>query len=131
MGTKGSHPLRVGSDVVTCRRLVSQLAETLKFSATGRTLLVTAASEIARNTVIHGGGGELHWEVVGDSVHRGIKLEFLDRGPGISNVTLAMTDGWSSGGGLGLGLPGARRLVHEFAIESSAAGTRVTITRWK
>jgi serine/threonine-protein kinase RsbT len=128
----GSHPLRDSSDVVTCRRLVSQLADILTFSTIGRTLLVTAASEIARNTVVHGGGGELRWQVVGDSLHRGIKLEFLDNGPGISNMTLAMTDGWSSGGGLGLGLPGARRLVHEFAIESSpSAGTRVTIIRWK
>ncbi len=94
--------------------------------------MVTAASELARNTVIYGGGGVLKWALVDEGVRRGVRLTFEDKGPGIANMELALTDGWTSGHGLGLGLTGARRLVNEFEIESAVGvGTRVVITRWK
>jgi serine/threonine-protein kinase RsbT len=87
---------------------------------------------IARNTVIHGGGGEFAWEVVRQGTTVGLRLTFEDHGPGIADVALAMTDGWTSGDGLGLGLSGARRLVDEFSIESAVGkGTRVVVARWK
>jgi serine/threonine-protein kinase RsbT len=96
------------------------------------TKMVTAASELARNTVIYGGGGVLKWALVDEGVRRGVRLTFEDKGPGIANMELALTDGWTSGHGLGLGLTGARRLVNEFEIESAVGvGTRVVITRWK
>jgi serine/threonine-protein kinase RsbT len=95
-------------------------------------MLVTAASEIARNAVIHGGGGELTWEVLCQGRSVGIRLTFVDHGPGIADLTLAMTPGWSSGVGLGLGLTGTKRLVHEFLIDSvPGEGTRISIVRWK
>jgi serine/threonine-protein kinase RsbT len=94
-------------------------------------MLATAASELARNTVIHGGGGKFSWEVVGTGAKRGIRLTFEDTGPGISDIGRAMTNGWTSGKGLGLGLPGAKRLVNEFEVQSTpGCGTRVVITRW-
>jgi serine/threonine-protein kinase RsbT len=93
---------------------------------------VTAASELARNAVIYGGGGTITWAMLVDGAKRGLRLTFEDKGPGIPDLELAMTDGWSSGSGLGLGLTGTRRLVNEFEIESTVgAGTRVTIARWK
>jgi serine/threonine-protein kinase RsbT len=130
--SSGVVPLRIGQDVVICRRLVHHLADDLGFSTVGKTMVVTAASELARNTLIHGGGGELLWEAVFEGSRVGIRLVFQDQGPGIVDLGRAMTDGWSSGGGLGLGLTGAKRLVHEFSLCSVAgAGTRVTIVRWK
>lgn len=87
---------------------------------------------MARNALIYGGGGSLKWEVLRDGVKSGVRLTFTDTGPGIPNLDLALTDGWSSGTGMGLGLTGARRLVNEFDIQSTVgSGTRVTVTRWK
>jgi serine/threonine-protein kinase RsbT len=99
---------------------------------TGQTMFVTAASELARNTLIHGGGGKFSWEVISAGTRRGVRLIFDDDGPGIPDIQLAMTNGWTSGSGLGLGLPGARRLVNEFEIRSVVGrGTRIVITRWQ
>lgn len=95
-------------------------------------MLVTAASELARNVLQHGGGGEVTWAKLHEGALTGVRLEFRDHGPGINNLALALTDGWSSGGGLGLGLSGARRLVHEFAINSAVGeGTTVIVVRWQ
>lgn len=128
----GTIPLRGSSDVVTCRQVVGQIAEKLKFSAIGKTMLVTAASELARNAVLHGGGGEVIWTVLREGDRLGVQLAFQDHGPGIPDLKLAMTDGWTSGRGLGLGLSGARRLVHEFTIDSiMGMGTRVAVVRWR
>lgn len=97
-----------------------------------QTKLVTAASELARNTVTYGGGGTLFWELLIDGLKKGVRLTFKDDGPGIPDLSLAMKDGWTSGGGLGMGLSGTKRLVNEFDIDSAPGkGTRVTIARWK
>ena len=94
--------------------------------------MVTAASELARNAVIYGKGGVMRWEALSDGARRGLRLHFIDEGPGITDLRLALTDGWTSGSGMGLGLSGAKRLVNEFDIETAAGqGTRVTVTRWK
>ena len=117
---------------MACRKLVKELAEALNFSVTGQTMLVTAASELARNTLIHGGGGRFSWEIVSLGTRRGLRLAFEDEGPGIPDIQAAMTNGWTSGGGLGLGLPGAKRLVNEFEISSTPGrGTRVVVARWQ
>ncbi|MEA3151875.1 MAG: serine/threonine-protein kinase RsbT [Gammaproteobacteria bacterium] len=119
-------------DIVLGRQAVRRMAQGQGFSLVDQTKFVTAASELARNALIYGGGGVLKWEILLDGVKRGVRLTFQDQGPGIANLELAMTDGWTSGTGLGLGLTGARRLVNEFEIESTVgAGTRVTVTRWK
>jgi serine/threonine-protein kinase RsbT len=97
-----------------------------------QTKIVTAASELARNTLLHGGGGRAVLEIVSDGIRRGLRLVFEDKGPGIADIQLAMKDGYSTGGGLGLGLSGAKRLSNEFAISSTpGGGTTVVITRWK
>jgi serine/threonine-protein kinase RsbT len=97
-----------------------------------QTKLVTAASELARNTLIHGGGGEMRLQALNDGPRRGVRVMFVDAGPGIPDIELAMKDGYTTRGGLGLGLSGSKRLVNEFAIESQAGkGTTVSITRWK
>jgi len=128
----GSVPLRSEEDIVASRQKVRLLTQQLKFSLVDQTKMITAASELSRNTLIHGGGGAMRWELLDDGVRRGLRLHFEDQGPGIEDVKLAMTDGWTSGKGMGLGLPGSKRLVHEFEIESvPRAGTRVSITRWK
>ena len=128
----GKLPLGSASDVVRCRQLVAHVASALSWSSTARTMLVTAASELARNTIIHGGGGTFSWEVVGCGGKRGVRLSFKDEGPGIADPHLAMTDGWSSRKGLGLGLPGTKRLVHEFELQSTPGrGTLVVIVRWE
>lgn len=114
------------------RQVVRQLVVGLKFSLVDQTKMITAASELSRNTLVHGGGGQMRWATVEDGLRRGLRLFFEDQGPGIADVKLALTDGWTSGGGMGLGLPGSKRLVHEFDIVSRpGAGTTVTITRWK
>lgn len=119
-------------DVVAIRQAVRQRAVELGFNLVDQTKIVTAASELARNTVQHGGGGRVTIDAVEDFGRRGIRLTFEDEGPGIPNVELAMKDGFTTGGGLGLGLSGARRLSNDFSIESTAGkGTRVTITRWR
>jgi serine/threonine-protein kinase RsbT len=128
----GAVPLRSEEDIVASRQKVRVLTQQLKFSLVDQTKMITAASELSRNTVVHGGGGEMRWEVVEEGVRRGLRLRFEDEGPGIPNVKLALTDGWTSGTGMGLGLPGSKRLVHDFDIDSAPGrGTRVSITRWK
>jgi serine/threonine-protein kinase RsbT len=130
--TAGTLPISDNLDIVTCRQTVRQLTAGLKFSTTGQTMLVTAASELARNTLIHGGGGRFSWEVLSVGTRRGVRLSFEDDGPGIPDIRSAMANGWSSGTGLGLGLPGAKRLVNEFELHSIVGrGTRVVITRWQ
>lgn len=119
-------------DVVIVRQAVRAAAVEIGFSLIEQTKVVTAASELARNTVVHGGGGTASVETVREPGKNGLRLTFEDRGPGIANIELALKDGYSSGGGLGLGLGGARRLSSEFMIESQPGrGTRVTIVRWK
>lgn len=124
-------PVRVSEDVVRVRQLVRARAATLGFSIVDQTKIVTAASEIARNTVDHGGGGDLTVEVV-NSPRAGLRLVFEDEGPGIPDIAAAMRDGFTTGNGLGLGLPGSKRLCNEFDIRSQPGhGTRVTLVRWK
>ena len=130
--SSGELPLRTEHDIVLCRQAVRRLSQEQGFSLVDQTKIVTAASELARNALIYGGGGVLIWEVLLDGIKRGLRLTFKDEGPGIANMELALTDGWTSGQGLGLGLTGARRLVNEFELDSTVGqGTRVTVTRWK
>lgn len=125
-------PLEQEQDIVMARAAVRKLSQELKFSLVDQTKMVTAASEIARNTLIHGGGGMMTWEVLADGVKNGLRLIFEDKGQGILNMDLAMMDGWTSGSGLGMGLSGTKRLVNEFDVQSEVGvGTRVTIARWK
>ena len=125
-------PVRSEQDVVVARQLVRRMTQELGFSLVDQTKMVTAASELARNTLIHGLGGVMEWELLADGARQGLRLTFADEGPGISNIVLAMTDGWTTGTGLGMGLSGSKRLVNEFHIESThGQGTRVTIARWK
>ncbi len=126
-------PIRSDQDVVRVRQAVRGCSTHLGFSLVAQTKIVTAASELARNTLTHGGGGEARLELIVDDARRaGLRLTFEDRGPGIADVQLALRDGYTTGGGLGLGLGGARKLSHDFQIWSQpGAGTRVTITRWK
>lgn len=128
----GSVPLHSEEDIVGSRQKVRALTQALKFSLVDQTKLITAASELSRNTLVHGGGGAMRWELLDDGVRRGVRLHFEDTGPGIPDLKLALTDGWTSGKGMGLGLPGSKRLVHEFELHSvPGQGTRVSITRWK
>lgn len=125
-------PIRGSDDVVRVRQAVRARAVGAGFSLVEQTKLITAASEIARNTVDYGGGGTLRIEVLRNGARRGVRLTFADQGPGIGDLKLAMTDGFSSGSGLGLGLSGAKRLVNEFDIVSEPGrGTVVTLARWK
>lgn len=128
----GSLPVRSEQDIVVARQAVRQIAQRLRFSLVDQTKMVTAASELARNTLVYGGGGDMRWNVVRNGAKSGLRLDFVDEGPGIADIALALTDGWTSGSGLGLGLTGTRRLVNEFEIDSAPGrGTRVTITRWQ
>ena len=125
-------PLRVEQDVVLARQAVRKLTQELKFSLVDQTKMVTAASELARNTVIYGGGGVMKSELLLDGAKSGLRLTFEDEGPGIPDLALALKDGWTSGSGLGMGLSGSKRLVNDFDITSEVGkGTRVTIARWK
>ena len=127
----GSLPVRIEQDVVLARQLARKLAGECGMRLVDLTKLVTAVSELARNTVVYGGGGDMDWEVLDDIGRLGLRLVFRDEGPGIPDLKLALTDGWTSGSGMGLGLTGARRLVHEFELDTvPGEGTRVTITRW-
>lgn len=127
----GSQPVRLEQDVVLARQLTRKIASDCSMRLVDLTKLVTAVSELARNTVVYGGGGDMDWEVIEEAGRVGLRLVFRDEGPGIADVKLALTDGWTSGGGLGLGLTGARRLVDEFELDTTPGqGTRVTITRW-
>ena len=124
--------IRNSADVVTVRQATRALAERTGLSLVDQTKLVTAASELARNTLAYGGGGTVRLGALENGVRRGVRLTFEDQGPGIPNVEQALKDGFTTGTGLGLGLGGARRLVNEFSIESTPGkGTRVTIARWK
>jgi serine/threonine-protein kinase RsbT len=125
-------PLRAGEDIVKARQVVRQWCIEQGFSLVDQTKLVTAASELARNTVEHGGGGEVHLEMLQEGPKRGVRLTFIDTGKGIPDIALAMRDGYTTGTGLGLGLSGAKRLCNEFEIESQPGrGTRVAIARWR
>jgi serine/threonine-protein kinase RsbT len=124
--------LKTSEDVVRMRQAVRQLAIDVGFGLVDQTKLVTAASELARNTIQYGGGGEVNLEVLTDSGRRGVCLTFSDHGPGIADIEQAMKDGYTSGTGLGLGLGGAKRLSNEFHISSKVgSGTRVVIKRWR
>jgi serine/threonine-protein kinase RsbT len=125
-------PVRSSDDVVRVRQIVRSWAVELGFSLVDQTKVVTAASELARNTVEYGGGGTAGLEMVSDGGRRGLRVAFEDKGPGIPDIDRALQDGYTSGKGLGLGLGGARRLVSEFSIESQpGVGTRVVMTRWR
>jgi serine/threonine-protein kinase RsbT len=125
-------PIRSGDDVVRVRQQVRNTAAEIGLSLVDQTKLVTAASELARNTLVHGGGGTALVEVVKSPNGRtGVKLRFTDEGPGIPDIGQELTDGWSSGTGLGLGLSGSRRLVDEFELSSQpGAGTSVVVVKW-
>jgi serine/threonine-protein kinase RsbT len=125
-------PIRSGDDVVRVRQQVRNAAADNGLSLVDQTKLVTAASELARNTLVHGGGGVARVEVVKSATGRmGVKLQFTDEGPGIPDIDMALTDGWSSGNGLGLGLSGTRRLVDEFELTSKpGTGTTVMVVKW-
>jgi serine/threonine-protein kinase RsbT len=130
--TNGNAPLRSEHDIVLARQLVRKLTQDLKFSLVDQTKMVTAASELARNALVYGRGGVMQWELLQKDARHGLQLRFADEGPGIPDLDLAMTDGWTSGNGLGMGLTGAKRLVNDFHIDTRVdGGTRVTITRWK
>jgi serine/threonine-protein kinase RsbT len=126
-------PIRSGEDIVKVRQTVRARAMDLGFSLVEQTKIVTAASELARNTLTYGGGGECRVQKLFNGPRRaGLRLTFEDQGPGIADIELALRDGYTTGSGLGLGLGGARKLSHEFDIRSQpGAGTCVTITRWK
>ena len=124
--------IQTSEDVVAVRQAVRQRAVELGFNLVDQTKMVTAASELARNTLQYGGGGTVTLESLDEGVRRGLRLTFEDKGPGISDIDLAMKDGYTTGGGLGLGLSGARRLSNDFHIYSKPGeGTRITIVRWK
>lgn len=125
-------PVRSSHDIVVVRQVVRSWAVEIGFNLVEQTKIVTAASELARNTIDHGGGGTVMLQSLRDGARVGLRLTFEDKGPGIPDLDLALKDGYTTGGGLGLGLSGARRLSNEFNIESRPGeGTRVTITRWK
>jgi serine/threonine-protein kinase RsbT len=128
----GVLPITSNQDVVQVRQSVRAAAAAAGMSLVDQTKIVTAASELARNTFVYGGGGSVRVEqVVNPRGRAGVRLVFTDTGPGISDVEQALTEGWTTGGGLGLGLPGARRLVDEFELETGAGeGTTVTVTKW-
>jgi serine/threonine-protein kinase RsbT len=125
-------PLRVTEDIAIVRQTVRVWANEIGFGLVDQTKIVTATSELGRNTVQHGLGGTARIEMLNDGPRKGIRVVFEDRGPGIPDIELAMRDGYSTGGGMGLGLSGSKRLSNEFAIESEVGrGTRVMIARWR
>ena len=125
-------PLRSDEDVVALRKHVRERAVAIALSLVDQTKLVTAASELARNTIKYGGGGTVYLDVLGDGFRKGVGLVFVDNGPGIPDLELALRDGYTTGGGLGLGLGGSKRLVDEFDIDSrSGEGTAVSVVKWK
>ena len=125
-------PIHSSEDIVRVRQITRERAVAQGFSLVDQTKLVTAASELARNTLEYGGGGEVSVETLNDGSRRGVRLTFSDQGPGIENLELALKDGYTTGNGLGLGLSGAKRLSNEFEIDSKPGqGTRVMIARWR
>lgn len=132
LGKKQAVDIHSEADIVAIRQVTRQWSVELRFSIVDQTKLVTAASELARNTLVHGGGGTMQLETASVNGRSGLRLIFEDHGPGIPDVNLALRDGYTTGGGLGLGLGGAKRLVNEFQIDTQVGrGTRVTIVRWK
>jgi serine/threonine-protein kinase RsbT len=128
----GTVAIGAEGDVVTCRQVVRKLTRQLMFSLIDQTKMITAASELSRNTLVYGGGGEMRWQLVTRGAESGVRLAFEDKGPGIADIGLALTDGWTSGTGMGMGLSGSRRLVNDFDLRTAPGeGTCVTITRWK
>ena len=124
--------IRSGEQLISVRQAVRAKAEELRFSLVDQTRIITAASELARNTLQHGGGGSVTIRIVENGFRRGLQLTFQDQGPGITDIELAMKDGYTTGGGLGLGLSGSKRLVNEFKISSRVGeGTEVIVTKWK
>ncbi|MBQ0982211.1 anti-sigma regulatory factor [Micromonospora zamorensis] len=131
LGHPQAQAIQSDEDVVRVRQLVRAVAVAVKLSLVDQTKVVTAASELARNTLVYGGGGSVEVTTVDNGRRKGVRIVFADSGPGIADLNLAMTDGYTSGGGLGLGLSGSRRLVDEFEIETSPeTGTRITVTKW-
>ena len=129
--TSGSLPVRLEQDVVLARQAVRRLAQDCGMRLIDQTKLVTAVSELARNTVVYGGGGGMDWDIIDERPRTGIPLAFRDAGPGDTDVELAMSDGLSVGGGPGLWLTGSMRLVDEFELDSTpGVGTRISIIRW-
>jgi serine/threonine-protein kinase RsbT len=129
---QGEMEIKTEGDIVTVRRTVRELSTQLGFGVTDVTRVVTAASELARNVFKYGGGGVMRWRRADHPSRVGIELQFIDQGPGIADIALAMTEGYSTGKGLGLGLPGARRLMDELQIESTLGqGTVVTTRKWR
>ncbi|MDB6135547.1 MAG: putative anti-sigma regulatory factor, serine/threonine protein kinase [Verrucomicrobiales bacterium] len=119
-------------DIVTVRQAVRRVSLEIRLSLVDQTKVITAASELARNLLIYGGGGEVVLEQLQEGARQGVRVHFVDEGPGIENIEVALRDGYTSGGGMGLGLGGAKRLVNEFELVSAPGkGTRITITRWK
>lgn len=132
MAASDTQDIRVSEDVVRVRQRVREVAVRLGFSLVDQTKIVTAASELARNTLEHGRGGRVRIEEVANGIRRGVQLTFEDQGPGIPDIAQALKDGYTTGGGLGLGLGGAKRLMNDLEIESAVGrGTTVRATRWK
>ena len=124
--------IRSSDDIVKIRQITRELALAQAFSLVDQTKIVTAASELARNTLEYGGGGEARLEALQEGNRRGVRLTFVDQGPGIPDLNKALTDGFTTGTGMGLGLSGSKRLVHDFEIDSEVGkGTKVMIARWK
>ncbi|WCN81825.1 ATP-binding protein [Micromonospora sp. LH3U1] len=131
LGQPQAQAIQSDEDVVRVRQLVRAVAVAVKLSLVDQTKVVTAASELARNTLVYGGGGSAEVATVDNGRRKGLQIVFADSGPGIADLNLALTDGYTTGGGLGLGLSGSRRLVDEFEIETSQeTGTRITVTKW-
>jgi serine/threonine-protein kinase RsbT len=125
-------PIQNSSDVVVVRQRVRALTIEMKFSLVEQTKIVTAASELGRNTLEHGGGGSLELGIIVNGARRGLRMYFSDQGPGIPDVAAALRDGYTTGGGMGLGLGGSKRLMNEFEIDTKpGSGTRITVIRWK
>ncbi|MEV7007885.1 anti-sigma regulatory factor [Streptosporangium sp. NPDC051022] len=131
MTTPAEVPISGNSDVVLVRQHVRTVAVDVGLSLVDQTKVVTAASELARNALVYAGGGQVRIEIVHNGVRKGLRLTFSDDGPGIPDIEQALTDGWTTGGGLGLGLSGSRRLVDEFDLKSAPGeGTLITVTKW-
>ena len=129
--SSGTQPVLIEQDVVLARQTARKLAQECGMRLIDLTKMVTAVSELARNTMVYGGGGDMDWQILEQDMRTGLRITFRDEGPGIADLKLAMTDGWTSGKGMGLGLTGAKRLVDEFELDTTPGlGTRITITRW-
>jgi serine/threonine-protein kinase RsbT len=128
----GSMTLASERDIVATADWCAKLTQELKFTLVDQTKMITAASELSRNAVVYGHGGVMRWEIVSQRFQTGLRLAFEDQGPGIPDTDLALTDGWTSGTGMGIGLSGSRRLVNDFELRTVVgAGTCVTVTRWR